>query len=92
MATRSEPFVSIDGAEGVGIRASSADLGSEHSPSFRLARAFISQCRRGITEACAVPSAKAVEGVPKSAEDSGHYNGSRPFLLAKVCLIPPFSP
>ena len=84
MATRSEPFASIDGAEGVGIRASSGDLGSEHSPSFKLARVFISHCRRVITEACAVPSPEAV------AEDSGRYHGSRPFLLAKPCLIPLF--
>ena len=28
----------------------------------------------------------------KSAEDSGLYNGSRPFFLAKPCLIPLFSP
>jgi hypothetical protein len=26
------------------------------------------------------------------AEDSGRYNLSRPFILAKLCLIPPFSP
>ena len=38
-------------------------------------------------------SAEALEACQtKSAEDSGRYNESRPFLLAKLCLIPPFSP
>ena len=64
MTTRSELFASSEGAEGVGIHASSGDLGSEHSPSFKLARVFISHCRRVITEACGVPSAEAVGGVP----------------------------
>jgi len=93
MATGSEPFASIDGAEGIGIHASSGDLGSEHSLSFKLARVFISHCRRAITVACAVPAQKRLEAFrTKSADDSGRYNGSRPFFLPKPCLIPLFSP
>ena len=87
MATRSEPFASIGGAEGVGIRASSGDLGSEHSLSFRLARVFISHCRRGITVACAVPSAEAVGGVPHEIR-SGQRTLQRksPFFPSEAVL------
>ena len=65
---KSEPFASIDGAEGVGIRASSGNLGSEHSPSFRLARVFISHCRREIAVVCAILSATRPKApAPKNA-------------------------
>ena len=48
MATRSEPFALIDGVEGVGIHASSADSGGEHPLSFKLARVLISRSAKGL--------------------------------------------
>ena len=64
MTRKSEPFASIDGAEGVEIRAFSANSESEHSLTLKLARVFISDCWRGITVACAVPNAESFGAVP----------------------------
>ena len=88
MATSSESFGSIHGAEPLGIGASSVDsevnircaLNRRESlfPSELLQRA-LSSAQKGVV-------------CTKSAEDSGRYNGSRPFFLTKLCLIPPFTP
>ncbi len=60
MATRSEPFASIDGAEGVGIRASSADS----EVNIAKLQTGASVYSAWIAVACAVLSAEAVGGVP----------------------------
>ena len=85
MVPTSEPFASIDGVEGVGIRASSADSEVNFAELQTGASVNFAFC-----EGIAVLSASELG--PLSAGDSGRYNGSRPFFLAKVCLIPPFSP
>jgi hypothetical protein len=93
MATRSEPFVSIDGAEGVGIHASSPIWGVNIRRASDWRERLFRSVGEGLLKRALSPAQKRLKAFrTKSAEDSGHYNGSRPFLLAKVCLIPPFSP
>ena len=93
MATRSEPFALIGGVEGVEIRASSADseMNIRRASNWR-------ECLFGVLrrDCCSVRCPQRSRGLEafrtKSAEDSGRYNRTRPFLLTKLCLIPPFSP
>jgi hypothetical protein len=95
MPTSSESFVSIDGAETLGIRASSADSKVEHSLHFKPTRVFISA---SIAVACAVVSAETVGEMPSrnplsTADVTNVHSGEvAPFIPAKLCLIPPFSP
>ena len=90
MATRSEPFASIDGAEGVRIHASSGDLGSEHSLSFKLARTFISH---GIAVAYAVPSAEAGGGVLRELRwEQRTLQRKSPFFPSEAVLNSPVFP
>ena len=72
-----ELFAAIDADEAVVTRASPL-IRSEHSLSLKLARTFISH---GRVRALRRPD--AVERRPYP---------NRPFLLTKLCLIPPFSP
>jgi len=72
-----ELFAAIDADEAVVTRASPLIRG-KHSLSLKLARAFISHDRVG---ALCRPDAAARGPYP-----------NRPFLLTKLCLIPPFSP
>ena len=93
MATRSEPFVSIDGAEGVGIRASSADWEVNIRRASDWRECLFRTVGEGLLKRALSPAQKRLETFrTKSADDSGRYNGSRPFFLAKPCLIPLFSP
>lgn len=87
----SELFASIDGVEGVGIRAFQLIRELEDSLTCYPKRMFISG---SIAVACAVLSTEGVGEVlsSKSARDSGRYNGTHPFFLTKLCLIPPSSP
>ena len=75
--TMSELFPAIDADEAVLIGASPL-IRSEHSLSFKLARAFISQV--------------GVLRRPDPAPAVRRPYPNRPFLLPKLCLIPPFSP
>jgi hypothetical protein len=75
---RPELFASLEAGEAIGIHASPL-IQTEHSLSFKLARAFIS--RAGRVGALRRPDAAARRPYP-----------NRPFLLTKLCLIPPFSP
>jgi len=66
---------------------------SKHSLSFKLVRAFISCAEKGLLERVLPSTQEGVAGIAHEIRwGSGHYNGSRPFLPAKLCLIPPFSP
>ena len=58
MATRSEPFASIDGVEGVGIRASSADSEVNFAELPTGASVYFAW----IAVACVVLSAEGIEG------------------------------
>ena len=73
-----ELFAAIDADETVVIGACPL-IRIEHSLSFKLARAFIS-CVGRVSALCP-PDAAAWHPCP-----------NRPFLPAKLCLIPPFSP
>jgi hypothetical protein len=75
--TRSELFAAIDADEAVVIRASPL-IRSEHSLSIKLARVFISHGRVG-----------ALRGSNPAVR---RLHPNCPFLSAKLCLIPPFSP
>jgi 5-methylthioribose kinase len=72
-----ELFVAIDADEAVVTRASPL-IRSEHSLSLKLARGFISLGRVG--------------ALRRSDAAARHPYPNLPFLLTKLCLIPPFSP
>ncbi len=90
MTTKPEPFASIDGAEGVGIRASSADSGVNIREA-----SYWRECLFSV-DCCSVRCPQRIGGWRHSARNplrtADATNGSRPFFLAKLCLIPPFSP
>ena len=72
MATRSELFASIDGAEGVGIRAYSANSGVNiRLASYWRERLFRVDC---YSVRCPHRRSGWRRSARKSAEDSGHYN------------------
>ena len=97
MATSSEPIAPIDGAEAVGIRAYSANSGVNirrasygRERLFRVAKRFVVSSE--------VETSRCITG-NFSPRDSSTSLGmtlttlaESPFFLAKLCLIPPFSP
>ena len=102
MSTRSEPFASIDGAEGVGIRASSADWEVNIRRAFKRREYYLFRNMsnfRHVEGSRDIPRSylKAMPRDPSTSLGMTSLpllvpSATRPFFLAKVCLIPPFSP
>jgi len=97
-------FALVDAGEAVGIRASQL-VGTEHSLSFKPARALFRVRFRGAHASSVQRRASCSSDCPESpllqdfvrqdAEQStleACTPRSRPFLLTNLCFIPPFSP